>query len=193
MSLIKLSSAGALRAGTRPTRRWCTGPASLIGIVAILLGLSAADLFSANNFGAIAYDRKTNAYGVAWDMPTQAAANQRALSECVKSGKNCSVVVSFANQCAAYATGQGDTWGYGTGGSRAVAESAAQFYCSQNGKGCQVRAWGCTTRAGSGQNNGNSSSPPAIDRDANRRRAEENRRWGGEEQYNRTCRESGGC
>lgn len=32
-----------------------------------------------------------------------------------------------------------------------------------------------------------------VDRDANRRRAEENSRWGGQEQYQRTCRESGGC
>jgi hypothetical protein len=27
---------------------------------------------SANNFGALAYDRQSNAYGVAWDMPSQA-------------------------------------------------------------------------------------------------------------------------
>ncbi len=109
---------------------------------------------SANNFGALAYDRQSNAYGVAWDMPSQAAANSRALAECAKNSRNCAVVVQFANQCAAYATGQGNIWGYGTGGSRAVAEQFANNYCSQNGKGCQIRVWGCTARPGSGQQAG---------------------------------------
>jgi hypothetical protein len=63
---------------------------------------------SANNFGALAYDRQSNAYGVAWDMPSQAAANSRALAECAKNSRNCAIVVQFANQCAAYATGQGN-------------------------------------------------------------------------------------
>ena len=147
----------------------------------------------ANNFGALAYDRQTNAYGVAWDMPSQAAANSRALAECAKNSRNCAVVVQFANQCAAYATGQGNIWGYGTGGSRAVAEQFANNYCSQNGKGCQIRVWGCTARPGSGQQAGNNSTQSPVDRDANRRHAEENSRWGGQEQYQRTCRESGGC
>lgn len=147
----------------------------------------------ANNFGAIAFDQQTNAYGVAWDMPSQVAANRRALSDCAKNGRNCAVVVQFANECAAYATGQGNVWGYGRGGTRAVAERFAYQYCSQNGKGCQVRVWGCTYRPGSGQEAGNNSSQTPIDRDANRRHAEENRRWGGQEQYERTCRESGGC
>ena len=159
----------------------------------VTLGLSIEGIASADNFGSIAYDRKTNAYGVAWDMPTQAAANQRALNDCAKNGRSCAVVVKFANQCAAYAIGQGDVWGFGTGGSRDVAERAANYYCSQNGKGCQVKVWGCTTQAGSGQEAGNSTSTQQVDRNANRRRAEENKRWGGQEQYDRTCRDSGGC
>lgn len=166
---------------------------SIVFFWLLALGLANTVVASANNFGAIAYDRKTNAYGVAWDLPSQNAANQRALNECARNGKSCAVVVQFANQCAAYALGQGDSWGYGTGGSRAVAESAAQFYCNKNGKSCQIKVWGCTTRPGSGQNGGDSSRSTEVDRDANRRRAEENRRWGGQEQYDRTCRESGGC
>ena len=159
----------------------------------VALGMPLTGLARANNFGAIAYDRQTNAYGVAWDFPTQAAANQRALKDCAKSGRSCGVVVQFANQCGAYATGLGDVWGFGTGGSRAVAEQFAYNYCSQNGKGCQVRVWGCTARPGSGQQAGSNSTQSPVDRDANRRRAEENSRWGGQEQYQRTCRESGGC
>lgn len=167
----------------------------LIFVWVVALGLSIEGIASANNFGSIAYDRKTNAYGVAWDLSTQVAANQRALKECAKNGKSCGVVIQFANQCAAYATGAGDAWGRGFGGSRALAERFALNYCNQNGKGCMVRVWGCTTRAGSGQGpTGSTSQETPPDRDRNRRSAEEAKRWGGQEQYDRVCRESpGGC
>ena len=42
-------------------------------LVSGLFYLFAAPV-SANNFCALAYDRQSNAYGVAWDMPSQAAA-----------------------------------------------------------------------------------------------------------------------
>jgi hypothetical protein len=160
----------------------------------VALGMPLTGLASANNFGAIAYDRRTSAFGVAWDLPTQVAANQRALKECAKNGKSCGVVIQFANQCAAYATGTGDAWGRGFGGSRALAERFALNYCNQNGKGCMVRVWGCTTRAGSGQGPTGSTQEAPPDRDRNRRDAEEAKRWGGQEQYDNVCRaRPGGC
>lgn len=158
----------------------------------VALGMPLTGIAGANNFGAIAYDRQTNAYGVAWDFPTQAAANQRALKDCAKNGRSCGIVVQFANQCAAYATGLADAWGFGTGGSRAVAERFAYNYCSQNGKGCQIRVWGCTARPGSGQQPGNNSTQgPGIDRDANRRRAEENRHGAGRNNMNALAAKAG--
>ena len=146
----------------------------------------------AQNFGAIAYDGQSNAYGVSWDANSQEAANQFALNKCAKNGNNCYVVVEYVNQCGAYATGPGDIWGKGTGGSRDVAQRFATSYCNQHGSGCAIRAWGCNSMSGGGPTYQGDASPK-YDIDANRRRAEEQKTWGGQEQYDRVCRESGGC
>lgn len=151
----------------------------------------------ADNFGAIAYDIKSNAYGASWDQPSQDSANQLALSQCAKNSSNCFVVAQFANQCGAYATGPGETWGYGTGPTQGVAERAAEFYCNQQGGGCRVRVWACNTRAGGNYYEPSNDSSARVDPGAqarNRAYAEESRRWGGQEQYDRVCSESpGGC
>jgi hypothetical protein len=151
---------------------------------------------NAENYGAIAYDLKSNAYGVTWDQGTQGAADSTASSQCATISQNCKVVVRFANTCGAYATGPNEIWGTGTGGSRTVAEQAAKYFCDQqaaaNGPFCKVRVWGCNTQVGSNQIY-NSNPSAKIDIDANRRNAEQQRQWGGQEQYDRSCRESGGC
>lgn len=159
-------------------------------VLQILFRVSAA---AAANFGAIGYDLDTNAYGVSWDLPTQSAADARALSECAKNGRNCHIVTRFVDQCGAYAVGPNQIWGSGYGGSRTAAENAALFYCGQQGSGCVIKVWGCDSMRNRGGNGYSDSATQRPDLDANRRRAEEARSWGGQEQYERICRESGGC
>lgn len=104
---------------------------------------------SAGSHGALAIDSKQGtSWGWAIDYPTASAATERALSEC---GNGCSIIMSFADECAAFAADQatGSTangWakGHGSGGdarARALAECA-----NRGGNSCIVRAWGCTRR-----------------------------------------------
>ena len=160
---------------------------------AVLAFLTIVPAAQADSFGAIAYDLDTNAYGISWDAGTQNTADSSSMMQCGKNGRNCFVAVRFVNACGAFAVGPRQIWGSGYGASRGVAENAALYYCSQRGNGCTVKAWGCDTTFGSGGSFAPSGPSPSIDVDANRRRAEESRRWGGEEQYQRSCRESSGC
>ncbi len=159
-------------------------------VLPVLLGLCSPAI--ASKMGSIAYDLDTNAYGVAWDHPNQASADATALLQCEKNGRNCAVVTRFIDQCGAFAVGPDQIWGSGYGDSRTIAENAALFYCQQQGQGCAIKVWGCDSSQGYTDNTGGDPSVP-VDRDANRRRAEESRSWGGQEQYERICREGGGC
>ena len=92
-------------------------------------------------FGAIAVGPDA-AWGVSWDHPSQADADQRALREC----PNCRVVVRVIGPtCGAYATnGLGSGWALGP--IREVAESAAYAECSESGPDCKVVAYACNSR-----------------------------------------------
>jgi hypothetical protein len=92
-------------------------------------------------FGAIAVGPDA-AWGVSWDHPSQADADQRALREC----HNCRVVVRVIGPtCGAYATnGLGSGWALGA--TRAVAEAGAYAECIPSGSGCSVVAYACNSR-----------------------------------------------
>lgn len=99
------------------------------------------------NFGALAYDTSTGAWGASYDQASQAAADRRALGECQPFSKKCLLVVRFANQCAAYAQGaSAKTSGTGRASAREQAERLALDACGKRGKQCSVRLWGCTAR-----------------------------------------------
>lgn len=162
-----------------------------------IFSLFVISIAHADNYGAIAYDLKTNGYGLAWDQSNQQAADQVALSKCATVSSNCAVVNRFVNNCGAYATGREETWGTGYGASRSVAENAATFYCNQHGSGCKSRVWACNTTYGSGQTFTDSGSSSRPDPDAaarNRSYAEQSKSWGGQQEYDRICANSpGGC
>ena len=95
-------------------------------------------------WGALAVDSSQGQkWGWAIDYPTVQEARQRALSEC---GRNCRVVMTFRNQCAAYAADQerGSTiYGWAKNSTSASAQSRALNECrNRGGKSCIVRVWG---------------------------------------------------
>jgi tetratricopeptide (TPR) repeat protein len=96
-------------------------------------------------FGALAYDRRTGAYGFSYDYASRAEARDRALQKC---GPGCALVVEFANQCGAYATGEHAAEGWGMGLWRTEAESMALEACKSAGGNCQIQVWACTSRPG---------------------------------------------
>lgn len=92
-------------------------------------------------FGAIAVGPDA-AWGVSWDHPSQADADQRALREC----PNCRVVVRVIGPtCGAYASnGLGSGWALGA--TRALAEAGAYAECIPTGPDCKVVAYACNSR-----------------------------------------------
>ena len=93
---------------------------------------------------AIAADQGT-AWGWAAAYDTEAEARRAALDEC---GQGCTVVVTFRDGCAAYASDQAPGssvrgWAYGYATQREAKESALDACARRGGTDCIVRAWAC--------------------------------------------------
>lgn len=112
-------------------------------LVMLLVGINTAFAqgsgSSKDNYGAIAFNTSSYAYGYAYDYKTQQEANQRALKEC---GKGCKVVLELQNECGAIYRNS-ERYGWSNGNSRQEAEAAAKKQCGAN---CKLVAWSCTTR-----------------------------------------------
>lgn len=59
-------------------------------------------------YGAIAYDKKTGAWGMADASESKSSAKESALGYCGKRGSDCEVVETFSKTCAAVASGTGN-------------------------------------------------------------------------------------
>ena len=96
-----------------------------------------------NRFGAIAYHRATQSWGVSYDMPRARYASVEALKQC--GNRECEVVHKYKNGCAALADGP-KALAPSSGATRAEAETKALKRCSALNKGasCNLIAWACT-------------------------------------------------
>ena len=91
-----------------------------------------------NRFGAIAYHRATNSWGVSYDMARSRDADVAALKQCGQ--RECEVIHRYKNGCAALAEGP-KAGVAASGATRDEAETKALRKC---GAGCKPLAWGCT-------------------------------------------------
>lgn len=82
--------------------------------------------------GAVAYSH---------GYPSESDAWNRAQYECEG---DCTTIQTFYNTCGAIALATNGGWGFGWGGSRALAESNAISYCRENGPGCRTAVWACS-------------------------------------------------
>jgi hypothetical protein len=96
-----------------------------------------------NRFGAIAFHRPSQSWGVAYDFARARDANVHALKQCVN--PQCEVVHRFRNGCAAIADGS-RVFAAASGATRHEAETKAQRKCNEQNKNqsCNVLAWSCT-------------------------------------------------
>lgn len=109
---------------------------------ALLLALGAGQAMAA---GSLAIDTlQGEKYGFSFNHPSIDQADQRALREC---GGDCSVVLRFRAECAAYSADQAkgsNAYGWGTGTTSAAVQQRANSECrAKGGSSCKVRAWGC--------------------------------------------------
>ena len=69
---------------------------------------------SGGPYGAIAYDKRSGAWGTADESPSRDAAKKSALRYCERKGGNCDIVSAFKNTCAAIAVGTDGAVGWDT-------------------------------------------------------------------------------
>jgi hypothetical protein len=91
-----------------------------------------------NRFGAIAYHRASQSWGVSYDKARSRDASLEALKQC--GHRECEVVHKFKNGCAALADGPKAASAV-SGATRDEAETKALKRC---GAGCKPIAWACT-------------------------------------------------
>jgi len=93
-------------------------------------------------YGAIAYHRATQSWGVSHDFPRLRDAIVEALKQCGNS--KCEMVHKFKNGCAALADGP-KIHAAESGATRAEAETKALRRCAElNQADCSPVAWACT-------------------------------------------------
>lgn len=114
------------------------------GIALILVFLSfavaaARQSSTPNRFGAIAYHRASQSWGVSFDKPRARDAAVDALKQC--GHQRCEIVHRYKNGCAALADGP-KAIGAASGATRDEAETKALKRCG--GDKCSLIAWGCT-------------------------------------------------
>jgi len=111
-------------------------------LAAVLLAaapaLAAKQSATPNRFGAIAFHRASQSWGVSYDSSRERDASVAALKQC--GSPECEVVHKFKNGCAALADGP-KAWAASSGATRDEAETKALKRC---GAGCKALAWGCT-------------------------------------------------
>ena len=111
-------------------------------IAALLLAVPAEAAKQAavpNRFGAIAYHRASQSWGVSYDKPRARDASVEALKQCGQ--RECEVVHKFKNGCAALVDGP-KTFATSSGATRDEAETKALKRC--NDTKCKPVAWACT-------------------------------------------------
>jgi hypothetical protein len=96
-----------------------------------------------NRFGAIAYHRASQSWGVSYNTPRARDASVEALKQC--GHRQCLVVHKFKNGCAALADGP-KIQATASGATRDEAETRALRSCGEKngGKDCTPIAWACT-------------------------------------------------
>lgn len=106
---------------------------------------------SPEKFGALAIDsNQGKAYGWAVNFSSPGQAEQYALSECSRNGRNCFIVLRFGRStCAAYSVDhdQNSTaYGWGKTDNLGQAQNLANSNCqSRGGRTCVNRVWGCNS------------------------------------------------
>ena len=96
-----------------------------------------------NRFGAIAYHRASQSWGVSYDKARARDARVEALKQC-GNGK-CEVIHKFKNGCAALADGP-KIQAVASGATRDEAETRTLRRCAEVNRGasCNVIVWACT-------------------------------------------------
>ena len=112
---------------------------ALCAVLAALSAEAATKSATPNRFGAIAYHRASQSWGVSYDKTQAREAAVEALRQC--GHPQCEVVHRFKNGCAALADGAKKAVA-ASGATRNEAEAKAVRLCGATE--CRALAWACT-------------------------------------------------
>ena len=112
-------------------------------LVAVIPVEAAKQSAVPNRFGAIAYHRASQSWGVSFDKARARDASVEALKQC-GNGK-CEIVHKYKNGCAALADGP-KVQAVASGATRDEAETKTLRRCAEVNRAasCNLIAWGCT-------------------------------------------------
>ena len=97
------------------------------------------------SFGAIAYGRKSGAYGYSHRWGSRAKAESVAQENCAEHGDDCEIMVWFDRKCGAVVASEDADTFWGLGDSEAQANANAQNKCAQAGSsGCALQVSHCS-------------------------------------------------
>jgi serine/threonine-protein kinase len=97
------------------------------------------------NYGAIAYGRKSGAWGESYGWDSEGKAEGVAMGDCAEHGKDCEVMVWFRNECGAVASAKGDKAYWGIGDGEGAARGNALANCKKDGASdCEIEASQCS-------------------------------------------------
>jgi hypothetical protein len=96
-------------------------------------------------YGAIAYDRKSGAWGMADASENKSEAKKSAMSYCNQHGQDCTIEETFHNTCVAVAAGLGSAFAYANDDDAKTAGLKAIDKCSKQTTGprCFLQLWHC--------------------------------------------------
>ena len=115
--------------------------ALLAAVPAALSAATAKRSAVPNRFGAIAYHRASQSWGVSYDFARERDASVQALRQC--GHQRCEVIHKFKNGCAVLVDGPMEkAAATASGATRDEAETKALKRCS--GPNCNLVAWACT-------------------------------------------------
>ena len=100
-------------------------------------GTATADLY---NFGAIAFDQNSGAFGYSYNWGSRQQAVADAMRHC--SGR-CKVIGEFWNNCGSLAANKHGVYGWDGNIDEDAATRQALANCNQRGTGCQIKVTVC--------------------------------------------------
>ena len=129
--------------GTRRDDVVMRGVVVLFALLLIFPVQAAKQSAVPNRYGAVAYHRASQSWGVSYDTARARDASVEALRQC--GHRECEVVHKFRNGCAALADGP-KIHAAASGATRDEAETKTLRQCSakNGGKTCTRVAWACT-------------------------------------------------
>lgn len=101
---------------------------------------------SGGPWGAVAYDKKSGAWGIADESPDRGTAKKSALGYCGQRGKDCDVVGTFKNTCVAVAVGTDGAMDWSDNDNVKQAGLDAIDKCTKktkSGTRCFLNLWHC--------------------------------------------------